>query len=145
MFNLFANIDPLYFLYLLYGASFLFLGVSIATKDMKGSDLRIADSLWLLGAFGFLHGAHEWLYLGTWIEGKNLSSQQILAARTADSALLILSFIFLLQFGLSLLRVLDNRRMRWAWAMPVGLFFIWIIYLLQQGLHLFPPTYCPHV
>ena len=53
MFNLFANIDPLYFLYLLYGASFLFLGVSIATKDMKGSDLRIADSLWLPGAFGF--------------------------------------------------------------------------------------------
>ena len=136
MFNLFANINPLYFLYLLYGASFLFLGVSIATKDMKGSDLRIADSLWLLGAFGFLHGAHEWLYLGTWIEGKNLSSQQILAARAADSALLVLSFIFLLQFGLSLLRVLDNRRMQWARTMPVVLFSLWIIYLLQQGFHL---------
>ena len=77
MFKLFANITPIYFLYLLYGASFLFLGVSIAVKNMKGSDLKLGDSLWLLAAFGFSHGANGWLELGTWIEGGHLSFQQI--------------------------------------------------------------------
>ncbi len=72
MLNLFANITPIYLLYLFYGVVFLFLGVSIAAKDMKGSDLKLADRLWLLGMFGFLHGAHEWLKLGPLIEGKNL-------------------------------------------------------------------------
>src|SRR3990170_3076652 len=84
MLNLFDNITPIYFLYLLYGASFLFLGVSMTAKDMKGSNLKLGESLWVLSSFGFIHGAHEWLELGIWIEGKNLLYQQIFAAKTVS-------------------------------------------------------------
>lgn len=77
MFNIFNNITPIYALYLFYGAAFLFLGVAITAKDMKGSDLRLAGRLWLLGMLGFLHGAHEWLELGPLIEGRNLSFHQM--------------------------------------------------------------------
>lgn len=132
MFNLFANINSLHFIYLLYGASFLFLGVSIVTKDMQGSELRLADNLWLLGTFGFLHGAHEWLHLGIFVEGKNLSSEQIFAAKSASTVLLILSFMFLMQFGLSLFHVLDDRRIRWIKVLPVYLLLIWLLYLSTQ-------------
>ncbi|HSQ78505.1 MAG TPA: ATP-binding protein [Nitrospirota bacterium] len=133
MFNLFANITPIYLLYLVYGAAFLFLGVSIAAKDMKGSDLQLAENLWLLGTFGFLHGAHEWLELGPLIEGRNLSFEQIFAAKSAAAFLVVLSFMFLLQFGISLVRVLADRRVRWASSLPVVLFLIWALYLWQFG------------
>jgi len=127
--NLLANVTPVYLLYLFYGASFLFLGVSIAAKDMKGSDLKLAGSLRLLGAFGFLHGFREWLELGSLIEAKNLSYQQIFAAKAVAVVLTVLSFLFLLQFGISLVQGLDEKRIRWSKAIPAPLFLIWIIYV----------------
>ena len=131
--NLFTNLTPIYFIYLLYGASFLFLGVSIATKDMKGSDLALGDGLWLLAAFGLLHGAHEWLELGTWIEGTNLSIQQITGLRLASFVLFVLSFMFLLQFGLFLLKIQDEKGRRWLKALPAVLFLVWFLYLIRYG------------
>lgn len=135
MLRLFANINPIHFLYLLYGASFLFLGVSIAAKDMKGSDLKLGESLWLLSSFGFLHGAHEWLELGTWIEGKNLSYQQIFTAEAVSAGLLILSFIFLILFGFALISVVHERWVgSFKAAIMACLFLIWLLYLMNHGL-----------
>ncbi|TSA45787.1 MAG: hypothetical protein D4R56_04940 [Deltaproteobacteria bacterium] len=135
MFKLFDNINPIHFLYLLYGASFLFLGVSIAAKDMKESKLKLGESLWLLSSFGFLHGAHEWLDLGTWVEGKNLSYQQIFTAEAVSVGLLILSFIFLMYFGLSLIKVVHKK---WIWRyktiITACLFLTWLLFLLQTDL-----------
>ena len=133
MFNPFANLTPIYFLYLLYGASFLFLGVTIATKDMKGSQLEIANGLWLLGAFGILHGVRAWLELGALIEGRHLTLQLVILARTLAAALLIASFLFLLQFGLSLLRVHDSARKFCSRVVPAFLFILWFIYLTRHG------------
>lgn len=140
MFNLFANINSIHFLYLLYGASFLFLGVSITAKDMKGSNLKLGESLWALSSFGFIHGAHEWLELGMWIERKNLSYEQIFSAETVAVGLLILSFIFLTQFGLTLISVV-HKRCLWSFkaAITACLFLLWLLYILHdgglQGLH----------
>lgn len=61
--SLFKNIPPVWIIYLFYGLAFLFLGISILTKDMKGSKLRLANSLWLVAGFGFSHGIHEWFEL----------------------------------------------------------------------------------
>ncbi len=133
MFNLFANINPSHFLYLIYGASFLFLGISVATKDMKGSNLVFGNGLWLLAAFGLLHGAHEWLELGTWLEETNLSIQQVTAARLGAFVLFFLSFLFLLFFGLFLFRIQDDKWKWWFKALPAFLFVIWLSYLLKHG------------
>lgn len=134
MLNLFANINPVHFLYLLYGASFLFLGVTIAAKDMKESKLKLGESLWLLSSFGFLHGAHEWLQLGTWIEGKNLSYQQIFTAGAVSVGFLILSFIFLLLFGLVLINVVHEKIRGYKTMIIVGLSLAWVLYLLHNDL-----------
>ncbi len=61
--SLFVTIPSIYFIYFLYGAAFLFLSVAIFIKDMKGSHLKLADSLWLLGMFGLTHGLHEFLQM----------------------------------------------------------------------------------
>ncbi len=135
MFNIFANITPIYLLYLFYGAAFLFLGVAIAAKDMKGSDLKLANSLWMLGIFGFLHGAHEWLELGPLIEGRNLAFQQIFVEKAVAAALVVFSFLFLLQFGISLVRVLGDRQVQWIKAVPAPLFLFWVLYLWYYGYH----------
>ena len=134
MFNLFDNITLIYLLYLVYGAAFLFLGVSIASKDMKGSDLKLAGSLWLLGGFGFLHGAREWLELGHLIEGENLSYQQLVVEKLAAVSLTLLSFVFLLQFGISLILKLDFKRSGWFRSIHVPLFIFWILYIWQYGM-----------
>jgi two-component system NtrC family sensor kinase len=135
MFDLFDNITPIYLLYLFYGAAFLFMGVAIVAKDMKGSDLQLADKLWLLGAFGFLHGAHEWLELGPLIEGANLSFQQIFVVKAASTFLVALSFIFLLRFGISLVRVIDDKRKRWVRTVPAFLFLLWFFFVWHEGFH----------
>ena len=57
------NLVSVYTLYFLYGLAFLFLGASIALKDMKASTLKISSSLWLLSLFEFTHGSHEWIEL----------------------------------------------------------------------------------
>src|SRR5512147_1509754 len=101
MLDFLNSITPAYLIFLLYGAAFLFLGVSIAAKDMKGSDLRLAGSLWLLSVFGFLHGAHEWMELGFLIDVGNLLFSQIYWVKAVSTLLVVLSFMFLLGFGVS--------------------------------------------
>lgn len=134
MLHLFNNITLTYLLYLVYGAAFFFLGVSVASKDMKGSDLKLAGSLWLLGTFGFLHGAREWLELGRLIEVENLSHQQLVVEKAAEVLFTLLSFIFLLQFATSLILKLDIKRTGWLKAIPVPLFVVWFFYIWQYGL-----------
>ena len=135
MLNIFDNITLIYLLYLVYGAAFLFLGVSITAKDMKGSDLKLADSLWLLASFGFLHGAREWLELGHLVESQQLSSHQIYVEKTIEVSLTVLSFLFLLQFGISLISRLDEKRFRWVKVIPLPLFIMWALHCWHYGVH----------
>jgi two-component system NtrC family sensor kinase len=136
MLDLINNITPAYLIFLLYGAAFLFLGVSIAAKDMQGSDLRLAGSLWLLSVFGFLHGAHEWMELGLLIEGGNLLFRQIFWVKAASTLLVVLSFMFLLGFGVSLIGSGHNKRMQWATrVVPAALFLVWAAHVWYFGFH----------
>ena len=135
MLSLLDNISLINILYLFYGAAFLFLGVSIASKDLKGSDLKIAGSLWMLGAFGFLHGAREWLELGHLIEGADLSYQQLVVEKAAAMSLTLFSFVFLLQFGTSLILKLDMKRSRWLRIFYAPLIILWMFYVWRFGFH----------
>ncbi len=52
-----------FLLYLCYGLAFFTLGVAILSRDFRFSELGIARILWLLAAFGIIHGFHEWFEL----------------------------------------------------------------------------------
>jgi two-component system, NtrC family, sensor kinase len=111
-YNLLSAIPVEYPLYFFYGASFLFLGISISVKNMKGSELKLATGLWMLGVFGFLYGAHEWISLFPLIYGEQLSLQQIYLVRMFLLYLLLFALYFLLLFGLSLLSYFNEKQMR---------------------------------
>jgi two-component system, NtrC family, sensor kinase len=129
MLNYFINIPTEYFIYFLYGSAFLFLSFGIFIKDMKGSDLRLADSLWLLGMFGLTHGLHELLAMYPLIEGAHLSMQELFNARLISLVVLVLSFLFLLQFGWVLTFSARNKRPLWFNGMPAVLVLAWVAFI----------------
>ncbi len=133
MINPFPTIHPVYLIYFFGGAAFLFLSFSIGTKNMQGSDLRIADSLWLLAIFGFIHGLREWLEIYPLLEGVHLGREEIFAIELISSALLIVSFMFLLQFGLSLSLDTRLKRVKWTVGTYAALCFIWIFFMELRG------------
>jgi len=135
MINPFPNIQPIYPLFIFYGAAFLILGLSIFIKDMKGSNLRLADSLWLLGLFGFTHGAREWIEIYPLIEGNHLSLMAIFHVKTVSVAMMIISFLFLSQFGLSLIHDKKRSLLKWLKGIPTALFIIWALIIYVQWTH----------
>jgi len=103
------------------------MGISILTQPKKGSALKIADILWLLAAFGIVHGMNEWLDMWSMIKYRTH------ALDLARLLCLISSFIFLFEFGKRLFmesidRDLPSRRKRtvgylsWAVYLIIGIF-----------------------
>lgn len=137
MLNIFVNIPSEYVIYFLYGSAFLFLSFAIFIKDMKGSDLKLADSLRLLGMFGLSHGLHEFLQLYPLVEGSHLSLEQIFNVKLLALVVLVVSFLFLVQFGLTLTRKDDDRRRLWPKVIPALLVLAWLAFTARQD---FPMT-----
>ena len=133
MFNYFQNIPLVYPIYFFYGSAFLFLGFSIFIKDMKGSNLKLADSLWLLGLFGITHGINEFLQLYPLIEGDHLTLSQIFNARLLSLVVMVASYFFLLVFGLVLILNPGEKPPLWMKFIPGIIFSIWIVFLAKQG------------
>lgn len=85
--------------FVLYGVSFLMLGVVIFVLPKQASALRFVQHLPLLAAFGLMHGTLEFLVLWKMIHHVNSAAIGWLSA-----LLLLISFLPLLEFG---------RRMVW--------------------------------
>lgn len=118
-----------YTLYFLYGLTFLFLGASIALKDMQASTLKITTSLWLLSLFGFTHGSHEWIEL--FLLGNRLQCSPSETYTIKIIALIIvgLSFLFLSLFGMSLIFSINkNKIIKWLRPGAILLFILMLAY-----------------
>ncbi len=88
MANFFAN--QLDFIFFFYGLAFILLGVTC----LSIARMRSRDEAWaVLGAFGFLHGAGEWLDLTALVVG---DAPSFALARTG---LMAASFILLIEFA----------------------------------------------
>ncbi len=90
-------------IYFLYGQVFFVLGLAIALQSRESrrrSRLPLAGCLGWMAAFGITHGLHEWGNVFIPIQATYLSRGSIDALRTFQWGLLVLSFLFLLQFGL---------------------------------------------
>jgi signal transduction histidine kinase len=82
--------------------------------------------------FGFTHGAHEWLELYDILEAKHLSSQELSTLALITAFMTVLSFFFLLRFGLSLINT-TTRRIKSLKLMSAFLFTAWLIFLFHHG------------
>lgn len=94
-------------IYLVYGLSFLVMGVVIVVRHEDDSRLELAGILWLLATFGFIHGLHEWMDLWRVVRG----GSPALAA--AQPVVLLVSYLPLFEFGRRLTRAsLPDGRVR---------------------------------
>jgi signal transduction histidine kinase len=100
-----------FLLYFFYGLTFIFLGFAIAVKDMSESKLRLADSLPSLAIFGFSHGLHEWLEC--YLRLGYSDSLVLLPIHYLQLLTLVVSFLFLNYFAISLLR--SQPKIHWQW------------------------------
>jgi len=96
--------------FLVYGLAFLAMGLVIVIRYEYDSRLRLGDFLWLLAAFGFIHGLREWMDLWRVVRGDTLG------LASARPVVLLASFVFLLEFGRRLLRTAlsPNGRAQWC-------------------------------
>jgi len=124
-----VNRDLIYFA---YGLVFFVLGLAIALQSRSYSRLDLARSLKWLAAFGFTHGLNEWGDLFIPIQATYLSPGAVEVLHVVHLFILALSFTFLFEFGIALLRPL--RRARWLHGVSWGLLGLWI-FLVYFPLH----------
>ena len=85
-------------IYLIYGLSFLALGIAILLQPRKRERFELHSIIWLLAVFGILHGSLEWMELWTMIRGPNPYLNVL------TPFLLLVSYIFLVEFGRRIIR-----------------------------------------
>jgi signal transduction histidine kinase len=90
-------------IFFIYGLAFFSMGLAMLFESGRSPLMADTRVLQPLAFFGFLHGAHEWLemiiQMGTWL---NLALPAWLGL--ARLLLLVISFSFLIVFGLRVLR-----------------------------------------
>ncbi|WP_459949134.1 hybrid sensor histidine kinase/response regulator [Denitratisoma sp. agr-D3] len=114
--------------FLVYGLAFLCLGLVISIRFRDESRFQLSSFIWLLAAFGYSHGVLEWIDFWRVARGDT----PLLAA--IRPGLLLLSYLFLFEFGRRLLRAsLGNEALA---ALPAKLLH-WAVYpLLLVGVAL---------
>jgi signal transduction histidine kinase len=110
--------------YFIYGQAFFVLGLAIAFRSRKHSELALGAHLWLLAVFGLVHGVYEWGIIFIPIQQRYLPGDAVNALRVLQLALETISFFALYQFGAELVAV--GARRAWFWrALPGALLALW--------------------
>jgi signal transduction histidine kinase len=133
-FDIFTNIPPNGHLYFFYGLVFFFLAISTMFTYKRTSEFILANSLWLMAAFGFTHGAYAWVELFLLLQTQDGMEIQIFLLNGIKILLFISSFLFLMHFGLTLIShtITNKRRKMMISAVPVILLFFWVVPLWNQ-------------
>lgn len=113
-------------IYFLYGQVFFLTGFAVWLHLRDVSNLRLARHLWLLAAFGMLHGAAEWGYVFVPLQRPNLTGSVGNALMNLHIVIIALSFFFLFEFGCKLLAE-TYTRLRWLPLLPGVVFTAWFL------------------
>lgn len=121
------------FVYFVYGLSFFALGLAVLVYPKRDSVYPLASDIWLIGAFGVVHGINEWLEMFRAVG----SFENSAAVSAANLGVLSISFTLLLVFvsraarrdGLMRVLVLAPLSLPVIWLLVVG----WIPERLAMG------------
>jgi PAS domain S-box-containing protein len=108
-------------IYFLNGLGLFTLGLSIVFHAGKRSAFKLADTLWLIGAFGVIHGLSEWTDMFLLIER---SPAAIGILKTILLVTLPVSFYCLMRFGI-LIIVRIQKRFFGLEKLPIILSAVW--------------------
>ncbi|MBL6966189.1 MAG: hypothetical protein ISR60_06515 [Anaerolineales bacterium] len=120
-----------------YGLVFFTLGTTLILQSRSYSRLELARSFRWLAAFGIAHGIHEWGELFIPLQVLNTHSFNPQFLSIIQLFILAISFVFLFQFGFSLLETRATKP--WLCYIPVTTFGIWLLIMFW----LFVPNNIP--
>ena len=133
------NRDIIYFA---YGLVFFVLGLAIALQSRNYSRLDLARCLMWLAAFGFIHAFNEWGDLFIPIQENYASPNTILLLHRIHLLLLAVSFAFLFEFGVTLLKPLGLAH--WIHRIPALLLAVWFFVVFFPLPELLPDFHTWH-
>lgn len=115
-----------FLLYLFYGMAFFAIGVSITSRDMRSSNLNIAKAFWIFALFAYSHAFHEWfeLYQNLPLPSSACLDQNFVPIYILKLLLVLVSFTFLLWFGIRALKLSFPKQRRILTFLPLPLFAI---------------------
>ncbi len=115
------NEFSIYPIYLFYGMAFFAIGAAITSRDTRTSELKIARPLWLFALFAYSHAFLEWFALYLILLSSEFSETLLPYLNSAKLSLGFVSFIFLLLFGTSVLRIVIPRKSPLIFLLPLFL------------------------
>jgi signal transduction histidine kinase len=86
-----------------YGLAFFTMGLALALASRRTSEFRFAQAIRPLAAFGILHGIHEWIEMFQKIATLTSGYTPTVPQEVARLAILVVSFLMLILFGMWLL------------------------------------------
>lgn len=95
-----------------YGLAFFTMGLALALASRRTSELRFAQAILPLAAFGILHGIHEWIEMFQKIATLTGGYTPTVPQEVVRLAFLVVSFLMLLAFGVLLLSPETTERRR---------------------------------
>ena len=101
--------EPLFYIYFMYGASFMAMSLLLVGGIMRGSSLTLVSSFYMLVFFGVTHGITE---MTDWVR---FTSDRLGYGNNdfllyVSQIFMIISFVFLLQFAVNLLSYKSEKK-----------------------------------
>ncbi|MDD5730754.1 MAG: ATP-binding protein [Candidatus Omnitrophica bacterium] len=127
------NLDIVFFI---YGLAFFAMGIAIFLQPRHKSAFKLAGIIWILGAFGVIHGINEWFDMFTIIRGHQLHMWDLTRA-----VVLTASFVFLFEFGRRLFCLSFNKRFFSKWMTLVFCVFVFTFFFALKEEHTIWPRY----
>ncbi|MBM3253028.1 MAG: PAS domain S-box protein [Candidatus Omnitrophica bacterium] len=107
------NLDVVF---LIYGLSFVIMGISILAQPRRESIYKLSNIIWILAYFGIIHGINEWLHMVSIIQiNEEYTSRTSYLLEIMQFALLTISYIFLFEFGRRLVLLSLNKKIFGKW------------------------------
>jgi signal transduction histidine kinase len=112
-----------------YGLAFFAMGLALALASRRTSEFRFARAILPLAAFGMLHGLHEWVEMFQKVATLTGGYTPTALQEGVRLAILVVSFLMLLAFGLLLLN--PEPINRWRVLVPIlGMIGLWALSVL---------------
>jgi hypothetical protein len=124
-------IEPLFYIYFIYGLSFLLMSFLIFYGIKRATSLTFVSTFSMLAFFGLTHGMTEWIF---WVQLmlQTMGSGKVGILTYLSQIFLVVSFVFLLQFGINLLTYQWEKK-GFVRAIPLVLFVIYLAAIFAAG------------
>ena len=125
-------VQPLFYIFFIYGSSFLLMFHMIARGARRATSAPLISAFSVLALFGLTHGITEMI---DWVRFmiKTLGKPEVTVLTYLSQGFLIISFFFLLQFGVNLLS-LEYRQKSFVRVLPAVLLGVFIGTALALGI-----------